>query len=194
MADSSPRDPRDDEDTRLLVASGVSPEAFADLYLRNADLVAAYLYRRTHCAVTSNELAAETFASAYASRLRYDPALGTGISWLLGIAANLYREWARRGIIRSKARRSLKISTPQLVEEDLERIESLVDSVCFKQALSSGLHDLSPSLREAVILRIGLDLSYEEAAAELGCSVGAARVRVSRALAHLQRYMGDQHG
>ena len=47
------------------------------------------------------------------------------------------------------------------------------------------LAQLSPKVRDAVLLRVALDLPYEVVAEQLGCTVGAARVRVSRGLEHL---------
>ncbi len=175
-------EPGADEDTRLLVLSRREPLAFADLYVRNGDRVLAYFYRRILCPYTSAELAAETFAKAYESRHRYDHAGGTAVAWIFGIAGNLYKEWLRRAVIGDGARRRLRITTPPLVEEDLERIENLVDLGAFRETLKAALADLTPKVREAVVLRVAMDLPYPEVAETLGCSIGAARVRVSRGL------------
>lgn len=53
------------------------------------------------------------------------------------------------------------------------------------------LGELSDSLAKAVRARVMDDLSYDEVAALLGCTVNAARVRVSRALAQLLDRFGD---
>ena len=181
-ATDGPGDDRGDEDTRLLVASRRQPLAFDELYRRNWDRVLAYFYRRILCPYTSSELAAETFARAFESRARFTSDQGTGVAWIFGIAGNLYHDWLRRAAVADKARRRLGIATPTLVDEDLERIEALIDLVPMRDALQAGLGLLSPKLRDAVLLRVALDLPYEEVAEALGCSVGAARVRVSRGL------------
>ena len=81
-----------------------------------------------------------------------------------------------------RARRKFRIEPPELLEEDLERIERLVDMSVFRDGLQAGLDRLSPKLRDAVLLRVALDMPYEAVAESLGCSIGAARVRVSRGL------------
>lgn len=53
-------------------------------------------------------------------------------------------------------------------------------------ALHDALRELSPALSQALILRVGHELSYDEVADRLGCSPGAARVRVARGLAALE--------
>ncbi len=180
------RDPRagpgDDEDGDALIAAGRDPEAFGVFYDRNQQRVMAFFYRRTFCAHTSAELCAETFAQALGSLRRFDPLMGTGRSWLFGIAGNLHKQWLRRGVVRERARLRLGIATPQLSEDDLEQIDNLVDTTELRDGLRGALAQLSPSVRDAVLLRVALELPYEEVARTLGCSVGAARVRVARGL------------
>ncbi len=181
MADSSQGDPGDDDDA-LLVAARTQPEAFGALYDRRYARVTAFFYRRTLCPHTSSELTAETFAQAWANLRRFDPQQGPAMGWLMGIAGNLYRNWLRRGVVSDKARRKWGITTPALVEEDLDKIENLIDLTHLRSALAEALAAMSPSARDAVVLRVALDLPYDEVAVRLGCSVGAARVRVSRGL------------
>lgn len=179
-----------DEDTQLLLAARKDPAAFDELFVRNWDRVVAYFYRRILCPQTSSELAAETFARAYEHRRRFRPVDGSGaVAWLFGIAGNLHRDWLRRAVVSDRARRRFRIETPELRQDDLDRIESLVDLVEFRGALKEALETLNPTLRDAVLLRIAFDLPYPEVAEELGCSVGAARVRVSRGLGHLLERM-----
>jgi len=171
-----------DEDTRSLVAAQTDPEAFGAFYGRNSSRVIGFFYRRTLCPHTSAELAAETFAQALGSVRRFDPVAGSGRAWLFGIAGNLYRQWLRKGVVRDRARRRLGIATPALTEDDLDHIDSLVDIRELQTALRRALEDLSPAVRDAVLMRVALDLPYEQVAKSLDCSVGAARVRVARGL------------
>jgi len=182
-------EPGGDEDARLLVAARVDANAFGRFYDRNQRGVVGFFYRRTFCAHTSAELAAETFAQVWASRRRFDPAHGTGRAWLFGIAGNLYKQWLRRGVVRNRARRQLGITTPELSEDDLERIEDLVDTAALREVLQEALGQLSPAVRDAVLLRVAMDLPYDEVAELCGCSVGAARVRVARGLNTLAELM-----
>lgn len=177
-------DPHDEPgaDTALLLAARRDPEAFGLFWDRNHERVLAYFYRRTYCPHTSAELCAETFAQALGSLKRFDAEVGTGRAWLFGIAGNLYKQWLRKGVVTERARRRLRVETPTLSEDDLVRIESLVDSVELRAGLRAALDSLTPSVRDAVLMRVALELPYEDVAAGLGCSVGAARVRVTRGL------------
>jgi RNA polymerase sigma factor (sigma-70 family) len=170
---------------RLVLAARSDPESFGAFYDASHTAVFGYFYRRTHCPHTTADLTAETYAQAYEGRHRYDPARGSPEAWLAGIATNLYRRWLRRGRVDQRARRSLGIPDRDLDAVDIERIEELVDFAPLRGVLQERLDALPESLRHAVILRVGFDLPYEEVARMLGCSPGAARVRVSRALSRL---------
>jgi RNA polymerase sigma factor (sigma-70 family) len=69
--------------------------------------------------------------------------------------------------------------------ESLERIEALVDLAPIRQAVREAMATLPKKTREAVYLRVGLDLPYKEVASRLGCSEGATRTRVTRGLSRL---------
>jgi RNA polymerase sigma-70 factor (ECF subfamily) len=189
MARGSSRDPIGGEDERCLVAARTDPEAFARLYDRRCATITAYFYRRILCPHTAAELTAETFARLWSTRMAYDPRRGSAMAWTLGIAGNLYRQWSRSGVVECLARSRLGIETPRLVHEDFEHIETLVDIEDLRVRLKEAIDSLTPKLRDAVVLRILDDLPYEEVAARLGSTVGAARVRVSRALDAMQATM-----
>lgn len=53
-------------------------------------------------------------------------------------------------------------------------------------ALTRALQELAPQQRAAVVLRYFDDLSLEQTAAALGCSIGTAKSQTSRALAKLR--------
>jgi RNA polymerase sigma factor (sigma-70 family) len=54
-------------------------------------------------------------------------------------------------------------------------------------ALTRALAGLPPQQRAAVVLRYFADLSLDQTAAALGCSLGTAKSQTSRALAKLRR-------
>jgi RNA polymerase sigma-70 factor (ECF subfamily) len=56
--------------------------------------------------------------------------------------------------------------------------------------LAAALADLPTSQLDAVRLRVVEELPYAQVAMRLGCSEGAARVRVTRGLARLAEAMG----
>jgi RNA polymerase sigma factor (sigma-70 family) len=174
-----------DCDALLQRAAAGDRSAFTGVYRANSTRVAAFFYRRTFCPDTSAELTAETFARAISGVRRFDATKGTATGWLFGIANNVLLEWIRKGNAARTASRRLGLQIVPMLPEELERVEEIADANRFRSSLVEALAQLSPNQREAVILRVGNDLPYEEVARRLGCTEGAARVRVTRALAFL---------
>ena len=178
-------EPETDGDALLARAAAGDTAAFGELYRLQSTKVAAFFYRRTFCADTTAELTAETFARAIGAVHRFDARKGTAVGWLFGIANKVLLEWIRKGHAARKASNRLGLQVVPFLPEELERVEELADADRFRVALAAALAELSPGQRDAVVLRIADDLPYEEVARRLGCSEGAARVRVTRALAQL---------
>ena len=74
---------------------------------------------------------------------------------------------------------------------DLDRIEALADLPALRHELQAAVAALPLSQAEAIGLRIVEQLPYPEVAERLGCSEGAARVRVSRGLSRLADTLED---
>ena len=100
--------------------------------------------------------------------------------WFLAIVANRCRE-ARR----SRWQRVLLVAT---LPEQPARVDEAADGI----DLCGALKRLPRQNRLAVVLRFYLDLSYEDVAAVLGCSVNAAKLRVSRSAAALRRLLRER--
>jgi RNA polymerase sigma-70 factor (ECF subfamily) len=177
--------PEPDGDALLARAAAGDRAAFGELYRAQSTRVAAFFYRRTFCPETTAELTAETFARAIAAVHRFDANKGTAVGWLFGIANKVLLEWIRKGTAARKATQRLGIQVVPFQPAELERVEELADVSQYRAALVSALAAHSPGQREAVLHRVADDLPYDEVAQRLGCSEGAARVRVTRALAQL---------
>jgi RNA polymerase sigma factor (sigma-70 family) len=178
-----PSDTRSDGE--LLRAAQNDPEAFGVFYDRHAKAMLAYFYRRTACAETAADLAAETFAAAFAARRRYRETGAPARAWLFKIAQRQLSRALRRGRVDERARRRLGVERISPDQESIERIEALVDLEPLRAAVRDAIGSLSPKLATAVALRIGDDLPYAEVARRLGCSEAAARTRVARGLSRL---------
>jgi RNA polymerase sigma-70 factor, ECF subfamily len=176
-------------DAELLIASRNDPHAFRELYDRWADRLLAYFYRRTLDAEVAGDLLAETFAVAFARRGRFRDVGRPGAAWLYGIAAKELSHWFRRQDVERRAVGRLAIEVPALDDESIARIEALVDSDAQRAAVALALGDLPDAERKAVELRVVDELGYAEIAARLSCTEGAARTRVHRGLARLNRLM-----
>lgn len=173
-------------DAELLVASGTDPEAFGTFFDRHARPLLGFFYRRTADAETAAELCAETFAEAFAKRRHYQDTGVPARAWLYTIARRQLGRLARRRAVSERYRSKLGLARAvDIDEESRERIEALVDFEPEQQALMSAMQSLPQAQADAVLLRIGHELPYPEVAERLGCSEGAARVRVTRGLSRL---------
>ncbi len=177
------------DDVELIVLSRDDPEAFGLLYERHAEPILRFFARRTLDPDAAAELTAETFAEAFASRLRFRDR-GLGVSgWLYGIARHQLARFFRTGAVDSRARTRLGIPEREVSTEDYERIEELVDFEQVGRAIGQALGVLSEEQREALTLRVVEGRSYREVADALRCTEETARARVSRGLRRLARAM-----
>ena len=180
---------QDGDDADLLIASQRDPRAFRAVYERWAEDLLKYFYRRTWDAEVAADLTAETLAVAFEKRFRFRTMGRPAGGWIYGIASRELGRFRRRRAAELRAVRRLGIEVPAVDAESTERIEALVDLAALKGALQEALVTLKPHERRALELRVLEERKYDEVAAELGCSVGAARVRVHRALARLAGVM-----
>jgi RNA polymerase sigma-70 factor (ECF subfamily) len=179
-------------DAELIIASRDDPQAFRELYDRWAERLLAYFYRRVLDAEVAADLLAETFAVVYERRRRFRDVGKPGGAWLYGIAAKELSHWFRRQEVERRAMRRLGLERPELDDASIAAIEALADADAHRAALAAALERITGDEREAVQLRVVGELGYAEIAARLQCSEGAARVRVHRGLARLNKLMEAQ--
>ena len=169
-------------DAALLRAARTDPHAFRELYERHAEGIYRFQLARTRNADAALDLTAETFARAWTLKERFrDRADGSAGPWLYAIARHVLLESVRRRRLDVSAAERLGVlarldGEPSTVVPDETWIDGLDEAVA----------ELPEPLRRALELRIVDDLGYGAVAAELGTSEGAARVRVTRALALLR--------
>ncbi len=172
-----------------LIACGEG-DAFTEPYERHVDDVLRYFVRRTGCGQTAADLTAETFAEALASRTRFRDVGAPGRAWLFKIARRQLSRFVRTERVSDRARKRAGMQRLVLAEDEIERVERLVDFEALGDRVRAAVAELPSSQSEALKLRVGEDLAYQEVANRLGCSEGAARVRVSRGLSALADELG----
>ncbi|HEX8648118.1 MAG TPA: RNA polymerase sigma factor [Thermoleophilaceae bacterium] len=177
-------------DVELLAETSGDPEAFGAFYRRHVRAVLVYLMARTGRAELAADLCAEVFASALEQHERYDPRRGPARAWLLAIARSRMLDSLRRGRVEDAARRRLAMPPRSLTDEDIERIEELVD-VSREGSAEALVADLPADQREAVLARVVDERDYADIAAELEVSQSVVRQRVSRGLARLRIRLGE---
>ena len=176
-----------ESDASVLRRSIDQPDCFAVLFDRHFAEVYRYLRRRLGDELGA-ELAAETFLQAFRSRRRFAGGEASVLAWLFGIAANLVRMNHRRGErrLRAYARAAAGLST----YEPAIAIEDRLDAEALGPTLAAALADLSPALREVLVLHAWAGLSHQKIAEALGCSSAAVRTRLSRARRRLAGGLG----
>jgi RNA polymerase sigma-70 factor, ECF subfamily len=138
------------------------------------------LFHRAVSLVTDPDLAAdmvqEAFVRAYTSLDRADPTRFGG--WIYRIVRNLCLDE-----LRAPRRRGVDLPSSLVSgvdpQRDLEQSE-------LHAALDQALRGLTPTLREAFVMKHVEGLSYEEMAAQTGAAEGALKMRVKRAREALQ--------
>jgi RNA polymerase sigma factor (sigma-70 family) len=160
---------------------------FERLYRANVEAVTAYFARRSADPHVVADLTSDTFVTAITSFGSFDPGKGTARAWLFGIARHVYAAHCEAygqqqdRLQRLAGRRDLEVNQ---VEELLDRI----DAERAGRDLVAGLGMLADRDRALVELVDLADLRPKEAAAALGITPGAARMRLMRARAQLRRH------
>jgi RNA polymerase sigma-70 factor (ECF subfamily) len=173
-------------DAALLRESRKRPEAFVEVCRRHAGELSAWLRRRVGADV-ADDLLAETFARAWYARRKFrDPGTGSAGPWLQGIAANVVRDYRRRGAIEARASRRLGLARTAAEEHGYAATVSRLDAHTRLDDFRDRLDELPAEQRAALELRVIDELDYDEIAERLDVSPTTARTRVHRALKTLR--------
>jgi RNA polymerase sigma-70 factor, ECF subfamily len=158
-------------------AHGERAHAFERLFRRHQAAVAAYAARRTTAAAV-DDVVAETFAVAWR---RFDDIPADPLPWLFGVARRVLST-QRRGerrrdalVDRLAAERAGAPGPPPLLDD----------------ALEAALSRLSERDREVLRLVAWEDLTTARAAAAMGCTHAALRVRLHRARRRLAAALAE---
>lgn len=171
-----------------------SPQAFGLFYERHLPWVLSWLHAKVRDRELAADLAGEVFASALQAREAFDAARSERADpWLQAIARNVLIDSVRRGRVEDRARRALGIDPLALSDQDLERVDELIDSARRAVAIGGALARLPQDQAESIRARILDDQDYDEIAARMRCSPAVARQRVSRGLRNLRTALeGDE--
>jgi RNA polymerase sigma-70 factor (ECF subfamily) len=184
-------------------------ESFTLLYRRRHPAIYRFALHMSGNVAVAEDVTQEVFMTLIRDAKRFDPARGTLSGFLFGIARNhLRRRW-------EQDRHS------QALPEDVDELDVLLAACAAsgKNGHSNGngnghgpfllkrdefasletvgrvrqaIATLPQNYREAVILCELEEMSYEEAAAALGCPVGTVRSRLHRARALLAEKLHDE--
>jgi RNA polymerase sigma-70 factor, ECF subfamily len=169
---------RPEPDASLIERSVREPECFAGVFDRYYATIHGYLARRLGQTL-ADDLASETFLTAFARRDRYDLARADARPWLFGIASNMV---ARHHRAEQRRYRAMARTGVDLVSEGhADQVAVRVDATARRSALAAALSEIPAKDRDVLLLVAWAELTSEQAGQALGIPAGTARSRLHRA-------------
>jgi RNA polymerase sigma-70 factor (ECF subfamily) len=178
--------------------SGDTP-AWTELVKAHHRRVYALCYRFTGSPTDSEDLTQDVFLKIYANLASFDTARGSLHVWIATLTRNLLVDHFRRSR-NLRATSSLdegwEMSGDERPLQPIDRLEAKGPTQHdqatrreLEKMVQNALAQVSPELREAVILRDLQDMDYKEIALVLGIPEGTVKSRISRGRAELARLL-----
>jgi RNA polymerase sigma-70 factor (ECF subfamily) len=174
-------------DADLLAALPDDVGAYERFYRSYVRRVTAFAAKRCSCAEDVADVVAVTFVRLLGAARRYDPALGEPAAFVMGITANVIRDQERRDA-RQQALLAKLATRERLDDDDVDRIDAAICAAQLTGDMSEALSAIPPGEREMLRL-VASGRTQAQAAAQLGISPGAGRVRLTRARRRLRHHI-----
>jgi RNA polymerase sigma-70 factor (ECF subfamily) len=156
-------------------SAAADPADLAGMFDRYARDLLRYCIRRVGDQI-AEDVVAETFLVAYEQRERFDPARGSVLAWLYGIATNLMRRHRRVEV------RALKVLAAAEVTADFTgRSTERLDAQRVAGRLAAAIAALPRRQRDVLLLYAVAELDYVEIASALGIPLGSVQSALHRA-------------
>ncbi|GAA3472131.1 RNA polymerase sigma factor [Nonomuraea roseola] len=178
MTQPQPVETLEADDAELIRRSHDDPEQFAGLFDRYIEQIHRYVARRLGTQA-ADDIAAETFLTAFRRRASYDLTQRLARPWLYGIATTLMARH-RRGeerFLRALSRTGVDPLPEPMADAVVGRVAAQEED----RRLAGALAGLSQGDRDVLLLVAWGDLTYEEVAWALGVPIGTVRSRLHRA-------------
>lgn len=179
----------DQELMRIVQSGDYSPAS--EIYDRYSGRIYNFAFRFLKNSEAAEDATQEVFVKMlkHANQFHGDAKLST---WLFSITANWCRDYLRKADNKSKESDDVLVTLPTPSElapdRNLERRQT-------EQRVRRALESLTAEQREAILLSRYQGLSYAEIAQIAGCSEGAVKTRVFRAMETLKKtLMGEASG
>ena len=173
------------------------PEAWQELVVSQHRRIYAICYRFTGSGTDAEDLTQEVFLKLYRNLASFDVERGSFQTWITTLARNLLVDHFRRTRL-ERASDSLDASFSG-DDNGATLADRLADMRPSQEAHAAGMElrvriqqalaQLSPELREAVILRDLEDMDYKEIALVLRIPEGTVKSRISRGRGELARLL-----
>ncbi len=166
-------------------AVDLRPGSLEDLYVRHLPEATRLASLLTRDAASAEDLAQEAFIKV-AGRLRNLRSPDAFDAYLRRAVVNLCMSYHRREkVSRTYAEHERALASGRAPASELPDVETTDE-------IRTALADLPARQRAAIVLRFYADLTEAQTADSLGCSVGAARALVFRAMETLRNRIGDE--
>ena len=176
------------DDATVIRDSMSDPERFAILVRRHAPAIQRYVTRRIG-REAAEDVVAETFLIAFRQRGYYTDDGRDCLPWLYGIATRLaHRHW--RGETR-QLNLLARTGIDPVTEPFTDRVDAEVTANAAKARLAAAVARLPAGQRDALLLLVWADLSYDQIARATGVPMGTAQSRISRARRRLRKQLAD---
>jgi len=178
----------DQELMRIVQAGDYSPAS--EIYDRYSGRIYNFAFRFLKNAEAAEDATQEVFVKMlkHANQFNGDAKLST---WLFSITANWCRDYLRKADNKSKESDDVLVQLPASPELSPERTLERREN---EQLVRKALATLTPEQREAILLSRYQGLSYAEIAQIAGCSEGAVKTRVFRAMETLKKTLAGTAG
>lgn len=165
------------DDAQQVELSLRDPECFGVVFDRYFPEIHGYVAKRLG-RDAADEVAAETFLTAFRSRRRFDASRGAVRAWLYGIATKHMSAYHRREM---RAFRALERAGMDGAEQGhADRVAERVDAGVVGRELARALAKLPRGDREVLLLVALGGLSHADVAAALGIPYGTVGSRLNR--------------
>jgi RNA polymerase sigma-70 factor (ECF subfamily) len=173
-----------ESDAAVITASLADPGCFGAIFDRHATIVFRYLVRRVGVD-EAESLLGDVFRVAFEKRAAYDAERPNARPWLYGIATNLLAHHRRTEARRLGATARLLARRPA-GDDAGDRVVERLDAEALWPHIADAVGALPEGERDALLLFVWEELSYDEIAVALDVPLGTVRSRLNRARENLR--------
>jgi len=146
-------------------------------------------YRYTNRREEAEDLTQDILIRVYQNLKSYRSEVGSFQNWILRVARNLIIDHYRQVRRFPQAAGSEELETMNIQDEKVPNPQRVAEQVEASKFLQDGLRDLSPELKEAIILRDIEGMAYQDIAELLRVPEGTVKSRINRGRLELAKLL-----